>query len=452
MFRSMRRTLVLLTAAILGTVTDMRDATAGCAVVTAGTFVCDASTAPEPAGPQAFPAGSNVTVNSGTLGAFNLPSGSNTLIFGLGGGAPVIAGSVLFGTGADRMEVHSGTITGNVNQGQGVDTFIMTGGVVASLDQSDQLDTAIISGGTIIGVFANGDFVTITGGTIGAVDLNVANNVFTMSGGTILGNVTAEQNNDTFLLTGGSIGGLVDLGSGTDTFTWSGGGTIAGAIMLGAGNDAATLQNLTAANLIMPLMDGGTGTDQLTFDNVVTSGVGRFVNWETINLINGTQLTLDANLILGDSGTGIGTLSIDPTSTLFAGGGVNPSILPFAAGKLVTVTNAGLIDLTNGGSGVTDTLTIAGNYVGSGGRLALQTVLGGDGSPSDRLVVSGAGATGSGSTSIAVTNVGGAGALTLVDGIQVVQAANGATTQPGAFMQAGPIAAGRSSTSCSREA
>ena len=440
--RCMRRARFLLTAAGVALIANVRSAHAGCAPFpTAGgdIIVCDAAIAPNPSGPINFLGGGDtVTVNSGAYGAFTFPSGNNTLIFGAGGGAPVIAGTVVFGAGADRMEVHSGTITGNVSQGSGIDTFIMTGGLISgSVNQGDQFDTAIISGGVIVGTLDNGDFVTITGGTIGAVDLNVANNVFTMSGGTVLGDVTAEQNNDTFTLTGGSIGGMVDLGSGTDTLIWSDGGTITGAIILGAGNDMATLRNLASANLIMPSMDGGTGTDILTFDNVVTAGVGRFVNWETINLTNATRLTLDGNLVLGDSGTGTGALNIDATSTLFAGGGVNPSILPFTAGSLVTVTNAGLIDLTNGGSGATDTLTIAGNYVGAGGRLALETVLGADNSPSDKLAISGAGATGSGSTSIAVTNLGGGGALTVVDGIQVVQAINGATTQPGAFTLAG---------------
>jgi autotransporter family porin len=410
--QGMRRAQFLLTTAGVALIASVRGAYGGCVPVpTAGgdIIVCEAAIPPNPSGAINFLGGGDtVTVNSGTYGAFTFPSGDNTVTFGLNGGAPVFVGTVAFGAGADRMEVHSGAIIGDVNQGSGVDTFIMTGGLISgNLDQSDQLDTAIISGGTITGTFSNGDLVTITGGTIDAVDLNVANNVFTMSGGTILGNVTAEQNNDTFTLTGGSIGGLVDLGSGTDTFTWSDGGTNAGAINLGAGNDTAILRNLTSTNLIMPSMDGGTGTDTLTFDNVVAAGASRFVSRETINLTNATQLTLDSNLVLGDGGTATGTLSIDASSTLLASGGVNPSILPFTAGSLVTVTNAGLIDLTNGGSGATETLTIAGNYIGTGGRLALETVLGADNSPSDKLAISGAGATASGSTSIAVTNVGG---------------------------------------------
>ncbi len=84
--------------------------------------------------------------------------------------------------------------------------------------------------------------------------------------------------------------------------------------------------------------------------------------------------------------------------------------------------------------------TINGNYTGVGGAMALNTVLGGDGSPSDRLVISGG--TASGSTIVHVTNVGGVGAET-VNGIQVVSAVGGATTAPGAFaLSAGELRAG----------
>jgi autotransporter family porin len=137
-----------------------------------------------------------------------------------------------------------------------------------------------------------------------------------------------------------------------------------------------------------------------------------------------------------------GAISIDATSTLFAGGGVNPAILPLATGQLVTVNNTGTIDLTNGPAAATDSLTIAGNYAGAGGRLLVQTVLGGDGSPSDRLAISGTGATGSGSTAINVTNLGGPGALTVADGILVVDAINGGTTAADAFSLGNIVAAG----------
>ena len=103
------------------------------------------------------------------------------------------------------------------------------------------------------------------------------------------------------------------------------------------------------------------------------------------------------------------------------------------------LTNAGLVQL--GGSGVGNTLTVAGNYVGQNATIALNTTLAGDGAPSDKLIVSGGAA--SGSSTLKVTNVGGTGAQTVADGIQVVQATNGATTGAGAFsLSGGSVSAG----------
>ena len=85
--------------------------------------------------------------------------------------------------------------------------------------------------------------------------------------------------------------------------------------------------------------------------------------------------------------------------------------------------------------------TINGNYTGAGGTMAINTVLGGSGSTSDLLVISGGAATGN--TIVHVTNVGGVGGLTPGNGIQVVEAVNGATTSPGAFaLPVGELRAG----------
>jgi len=187
------------------------------------------------------------------------------------------------------------------------------------------------------------------------------------------------------------------------------------------------------------VVNGGLGTDRLTFSNSVISGVGLFQNWETVELTNGTQWTLDGNLALGDAGTLTGTLSIDGTSVL-RGGGLNASVIAFTPGQMVTVTNAGTIDLTNGGSSLTDTLTVVGNYVGAGGFVNLNTALGTDGSASDRLVIDGGTATGS--SLLRILNAGGSGAQTVGNGILVVDTVNGGMTLPSAFALAAPVAAG----------
>lgn len=278
----------------------------------------------------------------------------------------------------------------------------------------------------------------------GTIDRNLVtgfgNDTIILSEGTIGGNISVSGGTDSVTVTGGSVGGNVMMSFGTDTFTWDSGGVIYGAVDLGGDNDTATLSNLTNAHLgASPQITGGLGTDSLTFDNVSTPGVARFQNWESIAATNDTELTFDGALTLGDSGTGTGSLTVDATSTLY-GGEANGSVEAFTAGQLADVVNSGRIDLTNGGDSLADTFTIAGNYTGDGGLLLLQTELGDDSSASDRLVVSDG--TASGSTSISVINVGGAGASTEVDGIMVVEAANGATTESGAFALNGPVAAG----------
>ena len=109
------------------------------------------------------------------------------------------------------------------------------------------------------------------------------------------------------------------------------------------------------------------------------------------------------------------------------------------------VTNSGVIAPGSAAPGLSGSpmgaFTINGNYTGIGGTMAINTVLGGSGSPSDLLVISGGAATGN--TIVHVTNVGGVGAETTGNGIQVVEAVNGATTSPGAFaLPAGELRAG----------
>ncbi len=426
------------------------------------------------------PGNDTFTCDSGSSGGgLTDTSGDNTLTFPAGGSG-TLSGNVTFGSGSDRIDMQSGTVTGavdqgggndffvigagtvagNVQQGAGIDDFRMTGGQIGSLNQGDALDTFFMSGGRIVDFFDDGDYAVMTGGRIGRVNMKLDKNYFNMSGGTIDrnlvtgfdddtiilsggtigGNISVSGGNDSVTVTGGAVGGDVLMSFGADTFVWNGGGIIYGTVDLGPDNDIARLSNLTNANLgATTAITGGLGTDTLTFDNVKLDGISRVQNWESINATNDTELTLDGNLVLGDSGTGTGALKVDASSTLY-GGGFNASIQAFTSGQLATVTNAGRIDLTNGGTGATDRLTISGNYVGMGGLLLVQTVLGDDSSASDRLVLSGG--TASGSTGISVVNIGGAGASTTQDGIMVVQAINGATSGATTFALDAPVAAG----------
>lgn len=118
------------------------------------------------------------------------------------------------------------------------------------------------------------------------------------------------------------------------------------------------------------------------------------------------------------------------TGGTLAQGGTNQNL------GAVTQTG-GVLQLTGGSiPGATDTAN-ASTWTGGGGVVQLDTVLAADGSPSDKLHVTGAI---SGTTLLQISNLGGAGAQTTGDGILVVQAdsANAANS----FALASPVIVG----------
>lgn len=417
----------------------------------------------------------NYVCDSTSGGPLTDLSGNNTLIFPANG---TINGDVTFGAGADRvvmaagtiagvldqgdganfLQIDNGQITGEVHQHSGIDTFNMNGGSIHSLAQGDGFDQFLMTGGTIAEDFEDGDFAQMTGGTIGRVNMKLDDNTFDMSGGQILGNlvtgfgtdtiivsagriggnVSVSGGNDSITVTGGEILGEVRASAGNDTLVWNGGGIIRSAILMGTGNDSATLGNLGQSTLALtPSIDGGDGTDLLTFDDTTAAGTPRYINWETVNLNNGSQIDLAGIFVLGDSASGTGVFNIDGSSTLTSTQG---RITPFTAGQRATLNNAGLIDLSSGNSRTDDTLTVQGNYSGNNGQLFLQSAVGDDNSPSDKLVVNDGTLTGS--TLITVTNLGGTGGLTRQNGIELVQAQGTAVSTPDAFALKGPVSAG----------
>lgn len=320
---------------------------------------------------------------------------------------------------AQTLTVSPGDNLGAVVQTEAIDDVIMTGGTVDSLNQRDGYDTFKMTGGHIKGVFENGDSARFEGGTIGRVDLNLANNVFIMSQDTavdtrIEGDLLSERGDDTFTLRGGSIGGRVYTGSGDDRVTVSG---------LGGKTQLTRL-------------DGGAGNDSLVFQGSQLSTGTDYTYWEVIWLNDNSHLRLDDTLTLGDGTSATGILTIDASSTLSSRQGMVAAFIP---GQKITVRNAGLIDLSTGND-AQGRLTLNGDYLGDNGTLKLKSVLAGDEAASDRLVVS-LGSI-SGSTNLQVDNLGGAGAATARNGIQVVEAREGATSGDTAFVQTQTLSAG----------
>jgi outer membrane autotransporter protein len=421
-------------------------ASAACVfVVTAGndTYVCD----------------------SGSSAGFTDLGGNNILTLPESG-TGVITSPVVFGPGADTVIVRSGQTAG-IEQGSGIDHFEMSGGIVASLQQGDDYDTFLMTGGTITGAFVDGDRAVQSGGTIGRVDMKLANNFYYLSGGQILGNLVTGFGLDTIVVSGGSIGGNISTSGGNDViqvsggsiageirasfgndrFDWTG-GAIFDHVLMGQDSDVATLSNLSAATIAAARnIDGGEGaaagapvaSDLLKFENSSANNGSQFINWETIQLNNGSILSLSDSLVLGDATSLTGRLDIDSSSYLIASGAA--SIAPAVAGSLVQVNNAGVIQMTQQGTpSPTDTLTINGNYTGLGGSILLDTYLGVDGSPSDKLIISGGLA--DGLTGLGIVNAGGPGGGTTGSGIMVVETTAGGTTATDAFVLDRAVAAG----------
>ena len=127
-----------------------------------------------------------------------------------------------------------------------------------------------------------------------------------------------------------------------------------------------------------------------------------------------------------------------------------------------TFTNSGIIDLQSnpvagdvlvitGGrvAGLAPTQPIAGvggpgTFISNGGMLKLDTVLneGGAATHSDTLVVDGTSVGAGGATRMAIRNAGGGGALTVGDGILVVQVLDPNRSAADAFSLAHPVSAG----------
>lgn len=252
-----------------------------------------------------------------------------------------------------------------------------------------------------------------------------------------------------FLSNFGTMTGYLETGRADDRVdTW---GQIVGSVILGNGSDALTFY-APAPLTQLTGVDGG--DDVFAADGFVdvlkfsggnrTIDAGLLQNWETIRIADGATLSFTGSSLLVGGGTDSGGaqlgLIVEAASTWVPGTG---------SFRLIgDLSNAGTVSLANGNVG--DTLTVAlnpsappgasGNYIGSGGALRLDTVLAGDGAQSDRLVIDGGGA--SGSTALMITNVGGLGDLTHLDGILVVDAVNGGSTQPGAFTLGAPAVQG----------
>jgi outer membrane autotransporter protein len=242
----------------------------------------------------------------------------------------------------------------------------------------------------------------------------------TLDGGTLLLN-NALDLAATRPISLGVAGGVIDTQS-FDT-------TVAQGI-----SGAGSLTKFGAGQMLLQAPTTFTGGTTISAGTLAVGDISH----SSATLGGGGSVSVAAGANLGGYGSVVG--DVTNNGTIFIANAL-PSFASSTSGTFSVqgqLTNNGLAQIA--GAGVGNQLVVTGNYIGQNARIALNTVVGPDNSASDRLVINGGNA--SGSSTLLVTNIGGTGAATVADGIQVVQAANGATSALGAFSLPASIKAG----------
>ena len=337
----------------------------------------------------------------------------------------------------DRLELLSGSVTGNIAMGDGDDQLTVTGGVsfTGTIDGGADTDRFVWGAGlTTTGVTAtsttftfagtnhggtgntvpdptNFEVFVIDGGTIGTftggsgsdtlellsgmVTMNIStaggNDTITLSGGTMTGNVEGGGENDTITLLGGTVTGNLNGSGGNDTITLSG-GSLNGNVNGNAGDDTFIVSgNTVGANPALDingLIQGGDNTDE-----VRVVGGGGVVTIDFGNVTAGELNLRDIETITINGGT---VVSISAASAFAATAGTDPVTATgitfnLISGRIGTAANFSAVN----GSHRSDTfnlhggITIIGSLNGSGFNTAGETI-----NDNDVLRYAGAPATG----------------------------------------------------------
>ena len=346
----------------------------------------------------------------------------------VGAGNSFILNNPVSGTGGLIVKGAGTTFLNNANTYSG-GTFLDGG-------------TAVVTADNNLGAASGG--LGFDGGTLRlGSSFATARAVALAAGG---GTIDSNGNNATLSGDISGIGGLTVAGTGTVTLTGSLGYTgatdiEAGTLML---SGAASLANSSvviadgvfdvstvggASTEIRSLSGAGSvvlGTTQLVIANAADSYSGLFLGTGGLTLQGGMQeLTGNSAGFGGTSRIEGGTLAVngrlggvmDVLGGRLQGNGQVGNTASFLGGVIAPGNSIG-------------TLTIAGSHTGNGGMLEIETELGGDGSPTDLLVITGDSILGSGPTQVRVINVGGIGGVTTGDGIRSSMSAASRRREP----------------------
>ncbi|MET0891638.1 MAG: autotransporter outer membrane beta-barrel domain-containing protein, partial [Stenotrophomonas maltophilia] len=309
----------------------------------------------------------------------------------------------------------SATVTGSRIASTVSDGFVATRSIVDPVRSS-----ATITGSHIEGLYR------------GAV---VVGSDVTFIGTTIIGHDTVPRNGGGGLqLNAGSaevLGDSLIRGDVTGVRMWivalGGQATTSASLLL----DGSRIESGTGSAIVVETPAGDAGEADIILRNGTTVAAGNGILLEVLSnrqpgavanlLVESTSV--DGNILVGDGSFAHVTLQdggringrFDNVTTATIGDGGHWQLIGDSDVGELSLGTGGIVALGDGTA--FNTLTVTGDYTGSGGALLFNTVLGDDAAASDKLIVNGST---SGQTRVAVNNVGGIGAQT-VNGIQLIQ-------------------------------
>jgi fibronectin-binding autotransporter adhesin len=308
--------------------------------------------------------------------------GGSSGTLNISSGGILQAQSLRVGAGASQANFDSGILRATAANATFIQGF--TGNELNLLAGGLTIDTNSFAVGTdAASGFSGVGGLTVTGG-----------GAFTLQASSIFSGETQVDFGSSLALSGAGAVANSSRVVADGTFSISGVTAASSSIQSLAGSGTVTLGtktlNITNANDTFAGVIGGTGGLTVTGGSQTLSGVNTYTGATTVS---GGRLAVNGSITSPVTTSGAGILG--GTGTIFG-----------------DVTNAGTIAPGNS----IGTLTIAGNYTGTGGTLEVEAVLGGDASPTDLLVVTGNTA---GTTNVQVINLGGGGAQT-AEGIKIV--------------------------------
>ncbi|GKX53327.1 autotransporter outer membrane beta-barrel domain-containing protein [Budvicia aquatica] len=326
-------------------------------------------------GLHAYISGAKIKAKDGLI--VNVNTENNSTIYG------VRAQGLSSGSyGGGVIELDGVTAINMVNGGAGTTGILahLNGASITGLKQISVRNTTSDSTAAIYGIWSNG----------GTIDLKGSTNV-TLEGGLETSSAIIASSGGSLTLAGGAISA-----EGARAFYAAGQNSI---LTGNAGQYSINGNLLSASGGVLDL----TMTDSSVFTG--TSQIG--------DIPGTTNLSLSGENSVWNM-TGDSTL----TNLTLDGATIKYSA-PLLASTVPTAK----------------TLTVTGNYIGNNGTLVLNSVLAGDASLTDKLVVNG---DTSGHTNVAINNLGGQGAQT-IQGIEIVQVGGNSA---GTFSNSGRIVAG----------